>query len=311
MQSLKSVKLSRKSKKRLWRFLLVVFFILNALSYTGAYALTHFNSSGHLGLGLPKPTSSKLPTHIGLGYVTQRISINQSEWLETWLIPARSSESSGTILLFPGNASSKAKQLLAPAQVFHRLGYDTLLVDFRGVGGSSGNTTTLGAREAQDVAFSLNYAQRSKLKRPFILYGVSLGSAAILKAVAQEKIAPDAIILELPFARLLSAVKSRLRAMRIPTFPVAELLVFWGSIQHHFNGFAHNPVTYARQVNCPTLLMQGKLDKWTTVAEINQIFKNLRGSKQLVIFPKTGHNLLVTVDRSYWERSIDQFLKGI
>lgn len=311
MQLLKSAKLSRKSKRRVWQFLLVVFFTLNVLSYAGAYVLTHFSSPGHLGLGLLRPTSSKLPIDIGLEYVTQRIPINQSEWLETWLISARPYTSKGTVLLFPGNASSKAKQLLAPAQVFHRLGYDTLLVDFRGVGGSSGNTTTLGAREAQDVALSINYAQRSQLKRPFILYGVSLGSAAILRAVAQEKIAPDAIILELPFARLLSAVKSRLRAMRIPTFPTAELLVFWGSIQHHFNGFAHNPVTYARQVNCPTLLMQGRLDKWTTVAEINQIFENLRGSKQLVIFPKTGHNLLVTVDRPYWERSVNQFLEEI
>ena len=51
------------------------------------------------------------------------------------------------------------KQLLAPAQAFHRLGYDAILVDFRGVGGSSGNTTTLGVREAQDVAEMIKHIQ--------------------------------------------------------------------------------------------------------------------------------------------------------
>jgi alpha-beta hydrolase superfamily lysophospholipase len=117
------------------------------------------------------------------------------------------------------------------------LNYDTLLVDFRGLGGSSGNTTTLGVRETEDVALSMRYAQRSKFKRPFVLYGVSMGSAAILKAVAQREVNPDAIILELPFDRLIDAVKSRLKAFKIPTFPMVELLVFWGGFQYGFNGF--------------------------------------------------------------------------
>jgi uncharacterized protein len=311
MQLLKSIKLERKNRKRLCQLTLAIFLILNVLSYVGAYALTHFSAPRHWRLGLPRPINSKLPADIGLKYVTQRIPINQNEWLETWFIHAQNSSSKGTVILFPGNAGSKAKQLLAPTQVFHGLGYDTLLVDFRGVGGSSGNTTTLGARESKDVALAISYAQRSNFKRPFVLYGVSMGSAAILTAIAREKVNPDAVILELPFARLLNAVRSRLRVVGVPTFPMAELLVFWGSIQHRFNGFAHNPVTYASQVKCPTLLMHGKLDQWTTVAEINQIFKNLHGRKKLDIFTDSGHALLVTVNKAHWKGSVEQFLKGI
>jgi uncharacterized protein len=311
MQLLKIPKLGRKSFLLFLQVVVAIFLALNVLSYVGAYALTHFSSPGHWGLGLPRPTSSKLPTDIGLEYVTQRIPISQTEWLETWFIPAQSSASYGTVLLFPGNAGSKAKQLLAPTEVFHSLGYDTLLVDFRGVGGSSGNTTTLGVREAKDVDLAMSYAQRSNFKPPFVLYGVSMGSAAILKAVAHEKVKPDAVILELPFARLLDAVRSRLRAIRVPTFPIAEMLVFWGSIQHGFNGFTHNPAIYAKRVKCPALLLHGRLDKWTNISEINQIFQNLHGSKQLAIFLNTGHSLLVTADQEYWKRSVDQFLKGI
>ncbi|MEY2977385.1 MAG: hypothetical protein RLZZ435_1524, partial [Cyanobacteriota bacterium] len=163
----------------------------------------------------------------------------------------------------------------------------------------------------KDVALALSYAQNSNFQGPFILYGVSMGSAAILRAVAHEKITPDAVILELPFARLLDAVRSRLRAIRLPTFPIAEMLVFWGGIQHGFNGFTHNPVTYAKEVQCPTLVLHGRLDQWTTMTEINQIFKNLQGSKELTIFPNTGHSLLVTVDQEHWQRSVDQFLQGV
>lgn len=290
---------------------LVVLIGINAIAYIGAYTLTHFSAPGQQALGIPRPHNTRNPSVIGLQYVTQQIPINQKEWLETWFIPAKYSASKGTILLFPGNGGSKGTQLLPPAQVFNALNYDSLLVDFRGVGGSSGNKTTVGVREAKDVAFAVNYAQQLNLKRPIVLYGVSMGTAAILRAIAQENIAPEAIILELPFANLLNAVRSRLPSIHLPPFPTAELFVFWGSIQHGFNGFSHNPAVYAKSVNCPTLILHGQLDKWTTMTEIEQILQNVQGAKQLVLFPSAGHNLLVTVDKKRWAQSVEQFLRRL
>jgi len=298
-------------KKRLLQIVGIGFLALNLVAFAGAYGMTHYSTPEQWALGLPKPASPNLPSDVGLDYVTHRLSMSDAEWLEAWFVPAQQAQSNGTVLLFPGNGGSKAKQLLASTQSFHQLGYDAFLVDFRGVGGSSGNTGTIGMREAKDVAFALNAAPNLQLKPPYILYGISMGTSAILKAVAQEGIEPNAIILELPFARLIDAVRSRLRDVRFPTFPMAELIVFWGSVQHGSNGFAHNPVNYARQVERPTLLLHSEFDKWTTTEEINQIFENLSGEKQLVIFPDVGHNLLVTVNQSLWEQSINQFLNSI
>jgi uncharacterized protein len=308
---LHQLRFSKKVVRQLVRTFLIIFCIVNLLGYISAYSLTHFKTPGQFGLGSLKPSSSKLPTDLGLKYQTKRIPVNPSEWLETWSIPVEQSTSKGTILLFHGDKSTKAKQLLPPAQVFHDLGYDTILVDFRGVGGSSGNTTTIGMREARDVAQSASYAQSSQLQRPLVLYGVSMGAAAILRAVAQENVNPDAIILELPFARLLDAVRSRIREKHIPTFPLAEAIVFWGGFQHGFNGFAHNPVDDARQVKCPTLLLHGKLDKWTTGTEIDRIYQNLQGIKQLSIFSNAGHELLVKNDRHRWKQEMETFLSTV
>jgi uncharacterized protein len=144
-----------------------------------------------------------------------------------------------------------------------------------------------------------------------VLYGISMGSTAIIRSIAAEKVDPDGIILELPFARLVDAVRSRVQAMSVPTFPLTELIVFWGGVQHGFNGFAHNPVDYASQVKCPTLILQGKLDNWTTVAAIDRIYQNLGGVKQLSIFPNAGHDLLVTVDKNRWMKDIKKFLKDV
>ncbi len=302
----------KKNIKRFCQFFLLLFLVVNVLCFAGAYRLTHFTPKNSFGLGLPRPENIKNPSAIQLNYVTHRIPINENEWLEAWLIPKQKSK--GTVLLFPGNIGNKAN-LLAHAQSFYNLGYNTLLVDFRGVGGSSGNATTVGMAEAKDVAVVMNYLQSLNLNRPIILYGVSMGSAAILKAMApdlsQKQINPDGIILELPFARFLDAVRSRFRAIRVPSFPVAELIVFWGSVQHGFNGFAHNPVTYANFVKCPALIMHGRLDKWTTEREIIEIWQNLAGFKELVIFPTAGHDVLLSIDESLWTRSVESFIDKI
>jgi pimeloyl-ACP methyl ester carboxylesterase len=304
------IRLGRKGRRLFYKFLLAVFLLINILTFAGAYLLTHFSAPGYWGV-IPKPSNQLLPSDIGLRYVTQRIAIAPNEWLEAWFIPSQSPNPKGTVLLFPGNVGSKSKQLLAPTQVFHPLGYDALLVDFRGLGGSSGNTTTIGMKEAKDVALTVQYAQRANLKRPFILYGVSMGSAAILRAVDRENVKPTAVILELPFARFLDAIRSRLRAIRLPVFGIAELVVFWGSVQHQVNGFTHDPLTYAKSVRVPTLLLHGSLDIWTSVAEIEEIAKNLNGEKRVVLFPKAGHDLLVTVDKKTWSANVEQFLGSI
>jgi len=36
--------------------------------------------------------------------------------------------------------------------------------------------------------------------------------------------------------------------------------------------------------------------------------RNLRGTKQLSIFPNIGHILLVIVDRDRWKQDVDKFL---
>jgi uncharacterized protein len=294
--------------KRWLRWAIVAVVGVNAIAAVAAYAMTHYRSSGQMGLGALKPVNSKVPADVGLTYTTQKISLPNRGWLETWQIPVQNAQSKGTVLLFPGSGSSKSPQLLAPAKAFHALNYDALLVDFQGVGGSSGNHKTVGMKEAQDVATVFKDAQRLKLQRPIVLYGVSMGSAAILRAIALNKVQPDAVILELPFARFVDTVKSRFHVFNVPDFGLAELLIFWGSVQHGANGFTHNPSTFAKQVRCPTLVMQGERDRWTSVAEVQSLVKNLQRPAELVVFPKAGHQVLVTIDKARWYQSVESLL---
>jgi uncharacterized protein len=295
--------------KRWLRWGLGVVLGVNAIAAIAAYGITHYRSPGQMGLGAPKPINSKVPTDVGLNYTTRKISLPHRRWLETWQIPVQNAQPNGTVLLFPGSGSSKSPQLLAPVKAFHTLNYDAIMVDFQGVGGSSGNHKTVGMKESQDVVTVFKDAQRLKLQRPIVLYGVSMGSAAILRAIALKKIQPDAVILELPFARFVDTVKSRFHVFKVPDFGLAELLIFWGSVQHGANGFTHNPMTFAKQVRCPTLVMQGERDRWTSVAEVKALVKNLQGPAELVVFPKADHQILVTIDKARWYQSVESLLR--
>jgi uncharacterized protein len=289
---------------------------VNAIAATTVYTITHYRLPGQMGLGSPKPINTKIPTEMGLPYTTQKIPLRNGTWLETWKIPIQDGESKGTVLLFPGSGGTKS-QLLASAKAFHALNYDALLVDFQGVGGSSGNRRTMGMKEAQDVATVFNnvkvfnIAKDPKLNRPIVLYGVSMGSAAILRAIALEKIQPDAIILESPFVRLVDAVKRRFQVFHVPDLGLAGLLIFWGSVQIHENGFAHNPITFAQKVHCPTLVLQGEQDQWTSVTEVKSLVKRLQGPAELVVFPKAGHQLLITMDQPRWSESVQSLLDKV
>ncbi|NEZ54422.1 alpha/beta hydrolase [Adonisia turfae] len=308
--------INHQRRRQLCWGLAILLFSLNFPPYLLAHHMTHVRSPGQIGLGVPKPSHSQTPSDRGVFYGTRTLPIGQSRWLETWEIPAQTAVPRGTVILFPGNLGTKSSQLIPPAQSFASLGFNTVLVDFQGVGGSSGNTVTLGIAEAQDVVTVFNDVKHRNVVQgngdsPIILYGVSMGTAAILRAIATHNIIPDAIVLELPFIRLIDAVKSRLRHHKIPTDPTATLLIFWASIQHGINGFSHNPINYAKAVECPTLVIHGAQDKWTPVSDIEALVHNIPATKQLVVSADAGHHQLIGVDRPLWDASVSNFLKAI
>lgn len=301
-----------------WSWAVGLFLLsINLPAYIAAYYMTHVRLPGQFRLGLPKPTNSIDPLDRGLPYTTVNIPINASEWLEVWKIESQMSDSKGTVVLFPGNLGTKSSQLLGPAQSFISLGYDAILVDFQGVGGSSGNTVTIGIQEAEDVAVVFNYLKEKNRKQgnldsPIIFYGVSMGSAAILRSISMHQVSPDAIILELPFLRLIDAVRVRLQYHKIPTILVTELLIFWGGVQHGFNGFGHNPLDFARGVDCPVLLLHGQQDKWVTTEQMETLIQTFPGSKkQLVVSPDAGHQQLIGVNRQLWDLTVHKFLSSL
>ena len=260
------------------------------------------------GVVVPRPVNRRTPRHVGLEYERHVFAGSRQVALEAWLVPRR--EARGTVVLFHGHAASKDSQL-REARVFREMGFSALLVDFHGSGGSEGNTTSIGFHEAADVAGAFAHARGLPGAGPVVLYGASMGAAATLKAVADSRLQPAALIVESPFDSLLGTVRHRFTSRGLPSFPLAELLVFWGGVHEGFNGFRYRPVESAAQVDRPTLVLGGDSDPYVTRDESRAIFEALKGEKTLKLFAGVGHVSYLRARPEEWTLAVSTFLDRV
>jgi alpha-beta hydrolase superfamily lysophospholipase len=254
---------------------------------------------------VPRPRNVRTPAAYGLPFERHVFRGPGTETLEGWLVAHP--QPRGVAVLFHGHADSK-QSLLPAAHAFHELGYSTFLVDFRGSGGSSGDRTSIGFHEAGDVRAAFHYAQALPGRPPVILYGNSMGAAAVLKALHDEPLQPAALVLECPFDRFTATVRHRFDTFRLPSFPAADLLMFWGGVQQGFNPWRFNPAEYAAAVAAPTLLMNGDRDPYVSVTEAHSIFDRLAGPRELKLFSGLGHQSFLRARRGDWTATVARFL---
>ena len=308
--------------KRIAYLLLFFFIFLNIISAFHAYKLTHFfdakvevkkrpedmsgwekTSTILFGINHNKSTIKATPA---VQYTTFNITTSDGLKLEGWNIPA--SNSKGTVIMFHGHGGNRSG-VVTEANEFNKLGYNVCMIDFRAHGNSLGNTCTIGFDETADVLAAYNHV-RSKGENKVILWGISLGSATILKALHDHpEIKVQKAILEMPFGSLYEAVKGRLRIMHLPEQPFAALLTFWGGTQQGFWAFSHNPQEYAKAVKIPVLLQWGRHDARVTGQETNKILRNIATSKkQLIVYEESGHESLLKIEPEKWRAAVATFL---
>jgi hypothetical protein len=294
------------------------FLLLNVMAYNHAYKFTHFTKIEgkrvepedlsftsklkvlFFGVDNFRPINTQQPEQ---SYKT--ITIQSRKALACWQIEVENSK--GIVVLFHGYSGKKSGNI-GYSNIFNEIGYSTFLVDFMGSGGSEGNQTTVGFKESQDVKVTFDYIKKAFPNEEIILFGSSMGAVAIMKAIADNSVQPTKIILECPFGKMRKTVKKRFEAMNIPSFLIADMLLFYGGIQNGFNPYRHNPTTYAEKIKIPVLLLYGTNDERVTLAETNDIFEALNGQKRLVLLKNSAHQNYLMNDKKVWLEEIKAFL---
>jgi len=117
---------------------------------------------------------SATPLAYGLDFESVNIPTEDGETLHAWWVPAQ--DARGTILFFHGNAGNISHRI-DYLRMFRKLGYATLIFDYRGYGNSTGSPSEAGTD--RDAAAAWRWLTQTRGLRPedIVFVGESLGGA--------------------------------------------------------------------------------------------------------------------------------------
>lgn len=309
-------------RKSLWYSLAAIVVVLNIMTCNHAYRFTHFVAADPNAVR-ERPEDLSTSRRIRTAFTGARLpkshlsatpSLPYQDWytttepnLHSWWLPRAGSRK--VAIVYHGYRGSKSG-MINYGEALHRMGYQVLLTDQRGHGGSSGYRTTIGYREADDVAATVAQVRDSiGAYDELLLMGQSMGAVAVMRAVATGQVQPDRVILECPYGTFRETVMARFEAVGVPTVPLADMLMVYGTLQHGFNTYRLDPDTYAESLTMPTLLMWGQADDRVSRHETDRIWKALpAAAKQRHYFPDVGHENYYAADSIAWLHVVGNFV---
>ncbi|MEX0799690.1 MAG: alpha/beta fold hydrolase [Dehalococcoidia bacterium] len=176
------------------------------------------------------------------------------------------------------------------AVALHEAGYNVLTFDFRGCGRSGGRFTTLGRKEAWDVAAAVRYARERQPRGRVGVLGISMGaSAAIIAAAHTEDI--RALVADSPYSRMEGVMRKKL-----PDFLPAWAVPFgWAAIaagEAMAGGGLRGvrPVDYiGRLAPRPLLLIYGQYDSYIPEDQPRELFQAAGDPREMWTAPGSDH----------------------
>ena len=226
------------------------------------------------------------PAQVGLPYEDIHLQTSDGISLHGWYIPAL--QSRGTVLFLHGNAGNISHRLDS-VQMFHRLGYSTLIFDYRGYGNSGGAPTEQGTYQDAEAAWRYLTRPRHLPSCRIVVFGESLGGSVTAWLAARQK--PAALVIASGFTSV-----PDLGQQLYPYLPVRWL----ASIRYDTR-------ENLRNVAAPVLIAHSAEDEIVPFAHGRALFAAANPPKQFLELAG-GHNDGFIYMRESWVRVLGDFL---
>lgn len=217
------------------------------------------------------------PADAGLAFDVARIQTEDGETLHSWWIPAGADAPSssrpragpevatgrGTILFFHGNAGNISGRVPIGKQL-HDLGYNVLLVGYRGYGESTGSPSEDGFYRDAEAAWRYATEEKGIAPSDIILLGRSLGGAPATWLASQEE--PRALVLESAFTSVPDVA-----AHHYPFLPARWL-----------SRIQFDNLSRIRDLNMPVVVIHGTADEVVPFTHGQRLFEAAGEPKHFV-----------------------------
>lgn len=210
----------------MWQTVIIGIVLLVALAFVALQAFCFWRARVLL-----RPIRKRLavrPSDLGLDAEDVRIQGPRGS-LAAWYVPPRN----GCVLVCcHGINDNRGQWVPQIARLHERSGYGAIMFDFSGHGESEGDMVTFGAREQLDVKAVLTWlCERGDVDMSRVgMLGYSLGGITATLAAAESQ-EVRCLVVESGFADLQTDIGVLFhRFTGLPSFPFANLIVFWGQI---------------------------------------------------------------------------------
>jgi len=173
----------------------------------------------------------------------------------------------GLVVYFHGNANNLQRWGNYAINIT-QLGYDVVMMDYRGYGKSEGQPSEQALYD--DAALIWNWAKEKSDAGKMVIYGRSLGAAVAAHLAAETQ--PDLLVLETPFDELKNANTSRYLFAFVP-------------LRSKFN-----TKEVISKVPCKTVIFQGTDDWVVNLKSAERLKSMLKATDEFVTIPGGSHN---------------------
>lgn len=269
----------------LLHLLLVVF-----ITWCGIAAYLYFSQSRLLYYpDMPSRALEASPADIGLTYESVQLTAGDGTRLHAWFVPAPTAR--GTLLFSHGNAGNIAHRLDS-ISLFHSLGLNVLIFDYRGYGESEGKPSEKGTYLDVQAAWDYLLEERRVPPEEIIIFGRSLGAAIAAELASQH---PSAgVILESAFTSV-----PDMAASLYPWLPVRLL-----------SRYRYNNLDKVERITSPLLVVHSREDDIIPYVHGEQLFAKANEPKQFLEM-RGRHNDGYHVSRKIYVKTMQQFLGEI
>jgi uncharacterized protein len=229
------------------------------------------------------------PSMAGLKYKDLFIKTQDNETLHAWYIPKKNHK--GVILFSHGNGGNISHRL-SSLQIFHKLGYSTLIYDYRGYGKSSGKPSEIGTYVDISTAWNFLVLKKGFFPKDIIIFGRSLGGG--ISSWLAIKTNPRAVILESTFTSV----------------PDLASDMYWWLPGRYFVKQNYNTLKRIHKIKSPLLIIHSKTDGLIPYSHALKNFKKAKCKKTFLTI-KGKHNGGYIISGEVYTNGIDNFLKNI
>ena len=241
----------------------------------------------------PEREIQSTPDAIGLRYEDVTLTASDGVHLDGWFLPANAPASTdghlpSTILFFHGNAGNMSHRL-EKLNIFHSLGVDVLIIDYRGYGRSEGTPNEQGTYRDAEAAYVFLTQTRHRDPKRLVVYGESLGSAIAADLASKRPV--GGLILEEAFTSI-----GDVGQKMFPFLPV-RLLV----------RNKYDTVSKMRQIHAPLLMFHSRDDEFFGMRHAQRLLAAANEPKRLLEL-RGGHNDAFLTSTEIFRNGLKEFL---